>query len=182
MELRGPYDLEHLLIVANTLHGREAHNPPTADGEELHDHLRTPEEALEFFRRQGLPHPKEELTEAHLSRLRTIRHAVRQLAEHGDPKAFRRQAENMLAEHGYDLAWDGSLRPQPAGWEGLLAGLLIPMVQLPELLDRLKACQNHGCRWLFLDRSRNQSRRWCDMSACGNRVKVRRYRRRHPHS
>lgn len=41
-------------------------------------------------------------------------------------------------------------------------------------LDRLKACE--GCPWLFLDTSRNHSRRWCSMDDCGARVKMRRYR------
>ncbi len=42
--------------------------------------------------------------------------------------------------------------------------------------DRLKICPN--CEWLFLDRSRNRSRTWCDMAVCGNRTKAkRRYRR-----
>ena len=35
-----------------------------------------------------------------------------------------------------------------------------------------------NCGWLFLDTSRNGSRRWCDMSTCGNRAKARRYYRR----
>lgn len=39
---------------------------------------------------------------------------------------------------------------------------------------RLKCCD--GCGRLFLDRSRNRSRRWCEMEACGNRAKVRRHR------
>ncbi len=38
---------------------------------------------------------------------------------------------------------------------------------------RVSICQN--CRWLFLDRSRNASRLWCDMSVCGNRHKARRH-------
>ena len=43
-------------------------------------------------------------------------------------------------------------------------------------LERVKQCAR--CDWLFLDMSRNRSRRWCSMSACGNRVKMaRRYRR-----
>jgi len=43
-------------------------------------------------------------------------------------------------------------------------------------LERVKQCGR--CDWLFLDRSRNQRRRWCSMSACGNRVKMaRRYER-----
>jgi predicted RNA-binding Zn ribbon-like protein len=43
-------------------------------------------------------------------------------------------------------------------------------------LDRLKACE--GCPWLFLDTSRNGSRRWCSMDDCGSRSKMRRYRAR----
>lgn len=37
--------------------------------------------------------------------------------------------------------------------------------------DRLKICPN--CEWLFIDRSRNRSRTWCDMAVCGNRAKAR---------
>jgi predicted RNA-binding Zn ribbon-like protein len=40
-------------------------------------------------------------------------------------------------------------------------------------LDRLKQCD--GCGWLFLDGSRNRTRRWCDMRVCGNRAKARRH-------
>jgi predicted RNA-binding Zn ribbon-like protein len=43
-------------------------------------------------------------------------------------------------------------------------------------LDRLKACDNPGCRWVFHDDTRNRSRRWC--STCGNVDKVRRFRAR----
>lgn len=45
-------------------------------------------------------------------------------------------------------------------------------------LDRLKLCDADDCGWLFIDASRNRSRRWCDMSECGNRAKVRRFRER----
>ncbi|MEP9372450.1 CGNR zinc finger domain-containing protein [Mesorhizobium sp. KR1-2] len=40
-------------------------------------------------------------------------------------------------------------------------------------LRRLRICPN--CNWLFLDRSRNASRLWCDMAVCGNRQKARRH-------
>jgi predicted RNA-binding Zn ribbon-like protein len=47
-------------------------------------------------------------------------------------------------------------------------------------LDRLGKCAGDSCGWLFLDLSRNRSRRWCDMTHCGNRAKARRhYKRRH---
>ncbi|KQS96649.1 MULTISPECIES: CGNR zinc finger domain-containing protein [unclassified Rhizobium] len=39
--------------------------------------------------------------------------------------------------------------------------------------ERLKICPN--CQWLFLDRSRNRSRTWCDMTVCGNRMKASRH-------
>ena len=42
---------------------------------------------------------------------------------------------------------------------------------------RLKICPN--CRWLFIDRSRNRSRTWCDMAVCGNRAKASRHYHRH---
>ena len=40
---------------------------------------------------------------------------------------------------------------------------------------RLKQCPAADCGWLFLDRSKNLSRRWCDMQVCGNRQKARRH-------
>jgi len=42
-------------------------------------------------------------------------------------------------------------------------------------LDRVRECDNDPCGWLFVDSSRNRSRRWCDMRDCGNRVKARRH-------
>jgi len=35
----------------------------------------------------------------------------------------------------------------------------------------LHACASNTCRWLFLDTSKNRTRRWCDMKICGNRRK-----------
>ncbi|MYZ48238.1 CGNR zinc finger domain-containing protein [Propylenella binzhouense] len=45
-----------------------------------------------------------------------------------------------------------------------------------DAISRVKACPN--CHWLFLDRSRNASRVWCDMAVCGNRAKSERHQRR----
>jgi predicted RNA-binding Zn ribbon-like protein len=46
-------------------------------------------------------------------------------------------------------------------------------------LGRVHECGDPRCGWLFLDTSRNGSRRWCSMSDCGNRAKARRHYRRH---
>jgi predicted RNA-binding Zn ribbon-like protein len=47
-----------------------------------------------------------------------------------------------------------------------------------EKLARLGQCAGKDCGWLFLDTSRNHSRRWCEMKHCGNRVKAHRHYQR----
>jgi predicted RNA-binding Zn ribbon-like protein len=47
-----------------------------------------------------------------------------------------------------------------------------------EELDRVGRCADDRCGWLFLDTSRNRSRRWCSMEDCGNRAKARRHYKR----
>lgn len=44
-----------------------------------------------------------------------------------------------------------------------------------EQLMRVRECSGDDCSWLFVDTSKNHSRRWCDMSDCGNRAKARRH-------
>jgi predicted RNA-binding Zn ribbon-like protein len=47
-----------------------------------------------------------------------------------------------------------------------------------EDLSRLRQCADDGCGWLFLDRSKNGSRRWCSSADCGNRARARRHYQR----
>ena len=42
-------------------------------------------------------------------------------------------------------------------------------------LSRVRQCANPACGWLFLDDSKSGNRRWCSMSACGNRAKAHRH-------
>jgi predicted RNA-binding Zn ribbon-like protein len=44
--------------------------------------------------------------------------------------------------------------------------------------EHVKECASQTCEWVFLDRSRNHSRRWCDMSDCGNRAKAQRFQQK----
>ncbi|HYH78516.1 MAG TPA: ABATE domain-containing protein [Longimicrobium sp.] len=67
-------------------------------------------------------------------------------------------------------------------WEGDgLDRVLWPVVRAAaELLTsgelaRIGECEGDNCEWLYLDTSRNRSRRWCVMSDCGNRAKARRH-------
>jgi predicted RNA-binding Zn ribbon-like protein len=65
-----------------------------------------------------------------------------------------------------------------------LAPMLAPVVRAAaELLTsdevvRIRECGSETCFWLFLDRSKNGTRRWCDMKVCGNRAKARRHYQR----
>lgn len=47
----------------------------------------------------------------------------------------------------------------------------------PETLALIRRCDAENCRQFFIDRSKNHSRRWCDMRLCGNRAKVREHYR-----
>jgi len=80
------------------------------------------------------------------------------------------------------------LRPDAGGFswrfvhgETDLAPILAPIVRsAAELLTsadlaRIRECGSDTCFWLFLDRSKNGTRRWCDMKVCGNRAKARRH-------
>lgn len=78
------------------------------------------------------------------------------------------------------------------GWTnetGALDRVLWPVVRstaellTSDKLGRVGKCAGDSCGWLFLDTSRNRSRRWCQMEDCGNRAKARRhYRRKHKRS
>jgi predicted RNA-binding Zn ribbon-like protein len=79
---------------------------------------------------------------------------------------------------GPDFAWAWAEGPDA------LDAMLAPIVRAAlDLLmsghrQRVRVCAADDCLWLFLDTSKNRSRRWCDMKQCGNRNKVRRFYQR----
>ncbi len=60
-------------------------------------------------------------------------------------------------------------------WE--VARSAVEVLVSPRLAS-VRQCDSETCSWLFLDRSRNHKRRWCDMKVCGNRAKARRHYRK----
>ena len=78
----------------------------------------------------------------------------------------------VRAGGAFALGWDGD-EPERVVWP--LAVAAVDLLRHGPL-DRLKVCD--ACPWLFLDTSRNRSRRWCTMSECGANAKMRRYRAR----
>ncbi len=63
----------------------------------------------------------------------------------------------------------------PNGLEAATAHSVLRLIAMPDP-ERMKICRN--CGWLFIDRSKNKSRAWCDMAVCGNRAKANRHYRR----
>jgi predicted RNA-binding Zn ribbon-like protein len=86
-----------------------------------------------------------------------------------------------LARRNGDYRWEWQ-----SNGSDLLDRILWPVAEsAAELLTSearvaIRECGAPDCEWLFLDQSRNRSRRWCDMKSCGNRQKARRhYQRAH---
>ncbi len=80
-------------------------------------------------------------------------------------------------ERGFSWEWaDAGDRPDQMLWPVVWSAV---QLLLSDELSRVKECASDCCSWLFIDASRNHSRRWCDMQSCGNRDKVRRFHERH---
>ena len=43
-------------------------------------------------------------------------------------------------------------------------------------LSRMRECEGRNCGWLFLDTTRNSTRRWCTADECGSLARVTRFR------
>jgi predicted RNA-binding Zn ribbon-like protein len=74
----------------------------------------------------------------------------------------------VAAGDRFELTWDRDI-------VGPLAAAAVELLR-GDQLGRLQVCE--ACPWLFLDLSRNHSRRWCSMNVCGGTLKMRRYRAR----
>jgi predicted RNA-binding Zn ribbon-like protein len=81
-----------------------------------------------------------------------------------------------LEQHGRAFRWRLDNDLELIGWKVARDAVLL-LESGP--LDRVKRCPgNEDCGWVFLDTSKNSSRRWCSMAGCGNRAKARRHARR----
>jgi predicted RNA-binding Zn ribbon-like protein len=137
--------------------------------------------------RKAASHPEDAI--AVLERAIALREAIYRIfsaISHGRPPQaadlaiFNAELSGALAQsrivstaEGFTWNW--------AGAEEALDQMLWPVVHdaagllTSEELDRVGQCADDRCGWLFLDTSRNRSRRWCSMEDCGNRAKARRY-------
>ncbi|MGA7732560.1 MAG: ABATE domain-containing protein [Chloroflexia bacterium] len=82
-------------------------------------------------------------------------------------------ARLVRTHDGYEWGWE----PAHADLERILWPIAKSAADLlvSGKLARVHECAGDTCGWLFLDTSKNHSRRWCDMKDCGNTAKARRH-------
>jgi predicted RNA-binding Zn ribbon-like protein len=97
------------------------------------------------------------------SDLQLLNHELAAACQH------RRLAQDIGA---YAWNWETGEKFERVIWP--IACSAAELLTSPELA-RVRECAGPGCGWLFLDASRNHSRRWCSMESCGNRTKARRH-------
>jgi predicted RNA-binding Zn ribbon-like protein len=180
------------LDFANTVHDHGSSDPQ--------DDLRTYEDLMDWIRQAGLlrewrgrelhrKKPAQEKLE--FERARKLREAVyaiffnRTRGQRVPREALQglnwhlKQAmtQATLQREGkqFALAWEAGVPLERVRGEVTRAAVSL---LTSDRLSRVRQCSGKNCTWLFLDTSRNGLRRWCDMQACGNRAKVRRFRQR----
>lgn len=87
----------------------------------------------------------------------------------------RALARAKLTRFGAHYAWSWSVASSPI--EAVLGPISLSALTIlcQADLTRVKQCQGEKCGWLFLDTTKNKSRRWCEMEICGNRAKQKRF-------
>ncbi len=169
------------------------------------EYLRSYEDLLTWGRQAGLLAPEEteglskqatldpEGAQETLSRAHALREAIHRAisaAIAGEPQdesdlsALNRELSIALSRlrvmpaagaYGWGWDWSGDDGRPPLDsplWP--VARSAAELLTSPKL-SRVKVCADKGCGWVFLDESRNGSRRWCDSRDCGNRERVRRH-------
>ncbi len=177
------------LDFANSVDWSEQDEPLAAD-----DVLRDPQDLKRWGKRLGILSPRAPAIDEHeLRATHALRLAVYQtfaaLARGDQPP---RQALAQIASDHAAAAGAGALRiadgacqldwriTDPRRVRFVVAVDTLALLADPDRLSRVRRCPGRGCGWLFLDTSGR--RRWCSMTTCGSRDKMRRlYQRQHAH-
>jgi predicted RNA-binding Zn ribbon-like protein len=161
----------------------------TLDVEDALDDLGTPDDLRVWFVTRDLMDRDEPVTEGDLRRTIDVREGLRALllANNGSPfdssavERLDRAASRAGLRLRFHAGGCAEFEPDATGVDGALARLLAIVAEsrVEGEWPRLKACAEHTCEWAFYDKSKNRSKKWCRMEACGNVAKARAYRERH---
>jgi predicted RNA-binding Zn ribbon-like protein len=86
------------------------------------------------------------------------------------------KARLATLEGAFGWTWDVDAAPVESILGPISASAMMVLTNADHA--RLKQCGGHQCGWLFLDVSKSNKRRWCEMEVCGNRAKQKRLRGR----
>lgn len=151
------------------------------------DRFATTQSLAAWLERRGFAGSGEEPDELDRREVVMLREALRALLRenNGGPadEQARRTVEHIARNCPLVVGFGASddrlgFRPALPAVRGALATVLatVAVASSDGSWQRLKACREHRCEWIFYDRSRNRSSRWCSMVVCGTRAKMRTYR------
>ena len=153
-----------------------------------YDLIESPKKAARWLTEEG--HALDSVSDDELRCLHTLREGLRAvLTAHtlGVSEESRRAAteldglcETVALQPGFSPKGEPRLVAASRGVEGFIEDLLSAAVWARHtgIWEKLKACANEECRWVFYDHSKNRSGNWCVMEICGSRAKMRAYRKR----
>ena len=150
---------------------------------ELHAGVLSQEQASELLQKRGQPSQEAEDIFARALELREalyriFMNSMKQCAPNDADMGCLNQliGRRQVRASGQGFTWDW--RRDTDALEYLLWPLADSAAELLTSRERsrVKACPaSDGCGWLFVDTSKNGSRRYCNMAGCGNRARFRRY-------
>jgi predicted RNA-binding Zn ribbon-like protein len=149
------------------------------------DLLATPEQLSDWLRASGLATRPLAACEEDLDAAVRLRDALRSALLAADQATVGELAAAWLDEVPGRLRVDArtlSPRFSPAGQScrcALVGAVLDALDLAREAPGRVRECAAEPCMVVYLDTSRNRSRRWCSMQRCGGRAKAAAYYRRH---
>lgn len=148
------------------------------------DRLDRPEGLAEWFVEVGLAVRPPDVGADDLRAARGLRDGLRAALVAGDQEALATLAEGWLERTPGCLCVErATLEPRfTPGDDGprclLVAAVLDALGLARESPARVRVCAAPDCETIYLDTSRNRSRRWCSMERCGARAKASAYYRR----
>jgi hypothetical protein len=185
------------------VHDRDDTPPAPADLEplrsflSLHDHAPGSTESLEpttdslgwwlranGFLNEGEPQGDPDLRwalEVRTALVARVREAMGESRDEASTDLLNRAAARAGLRLCFGCEEERPIHVDAGGIEGAVGRLLGAafLAELDGRWERFRVCGEPTCSAVFYDRSRNRSGKWCSMSTCGNRSKVRAFRRRH---
>jgi predicted RNA-binding Zn ribbon-like protein len=108
--------------------------------------------------------------------LKTLQQYFREASQH---RELHWQPAAQAGRHPPHVTWrwpdSEAVKPALPLW---ILSQSVADLLLSDRMVQLRTCAVDTCRWLFLDTSKNHTRRWCNMKVCGNRMKARRFQAR----